>query len=254
MNVHGKVNADQKKLDAVRSDLAQLSLIKRKPVVLPKPPANARPIIPVPAVTSEEQPRLAAISSAMSTRIAWDRILREFSLVLPSDVTLTSLTLNAPAAPAAPGVAAPAASGQGLNIAGDVLLLLCGWFLLIGPQRSTAASIERATQAAEVQLVEAKKPVKAPTPAAVEKQPVIRTADLYSIAKAMPSDEDMPDLLLQLDQVARSAGVTLKSIAPAPAAPSATASFSTVPIQLAFSGDFYSLTDMLYRLRSLVTV
>ena len=51
MNVHGKVNADQKKLDAVRSDLAQLSLIKRKPVVLPKPPANARPIIPVPAVT-----------------------------------------------------------------------------------------------------------------------------------------------------------------------------------------------------------
>ncbi len=119
MNVHGKVNADQKKLDAVRSDLAQLSLIKRKPVVLPKPPANARPIIPVPAVTSEEQPRLAAISSAMSTRIAWDRILREFSLVLPSDVTLTSLTLNAPAAPAAPGVAAPAASGQGLNIAGS---------------------------------------------------------------------------------------------------------------------------------------
>ncbi len=142
----------------------------------------------------------------------------------------------------------------GLIIGGDVLLLLCGWFLLIGPQRSTAASIERATQAAEVQLVEVKKPVKAPTPAAVEKQPVIRTADLYSIAKAMPSDEDMPDLLLQLDQVARSAGVTLKSIAPAPAAPSATASFSTVPIQLAFSGDFYSLTDMLYRLRSLVTV
>src|SRR5260221_7380534 len=119
MNVHRKVNADQKKLDAVRSDLAQLSLIKRQPGGLPKPPANARPIIPVPAVTSEEQPRLAAISSAMSTRIAWDRILREFSLVLPSDVTLTSLTLNAPAAPAAPAVAAPAASGQGLNIAGS---------------------------------------------------------------------------------------------------------------------------------------
>ncbi|HEV7133358.1 MAG TPA: type 4a pilus biogenesis protein PilO [Gaiellaceae bacterium] len=141
-----------------------------------------------------------------------------------------------------------------LIIGGDLLLLLFGWFLLISPQRSTAASIVRATAAAEVQLEDAKKPVKPPAPAAVEKQPAIRTADLYSISKAMPSTEDMPDLLLQLDQVARDAGVTLKSISPAPATPSPTASFSTVPINLAFSGDFYSLTDMLYRLRSLVTV
>jgi hypothetical protein len=111
----------------------------------------------------------------------------------------------------------------------------------------------RATAAAEVQLTEAKKPVKVVKVAAVQ-QPEIRTADLYSLAKAMPSTEDMPDLLLQLDQVARSAGVTLTSIAPSPPAPSTTASFSTVPINLAFSGDFYSLTDMLYRLRSLVGV
>lgn len=141
----------------------------------------------------------------------------------------------------------------GLIIGGDVLLLLLGWFMLIGPQRSTAASIVRATAAAEVQLTEAKKPMKTAKPAALQ-QPEIRTADLYSLAKAMPSTEDMPDLLLQLDQVARSAGVTLTSIAPGPATPSATASFSAVAISLAFSGDFYSLTDMLYRLRSLVTV
>jgi len=141
-----------------------------------------------------------------------------------------------------------------LIVGGDILLLMMGWFLLISPQRSTAASIVRATAAAEVQLEQAKTPVKAPAPAAVQKQPPIRTADLYSIAKAMPSTEDMPDLLLQLDQVARSAGVTLKSIAPAPATPSPTASFSTIPINLSFAGDFYALTDMLYRLRTLVTV
>ena len=120
MNVHAKVNSDQQKLTAVRSELAQLSLKKRHLPVAPvrKP---SRPIIPVPAVTSEEAPRLAAISTAMSTRIAWDRILREFSLVLPSDVTLTSLTLAAPPPPAAAaaGTAVVAPSGtQGLNIAG----------------------------------------------------------------------------------------------------------------------------------------
>jgi Tfp pilus assembly protein PilO len=141
----------------------------------------------------------------------------------------------------------------GMIIGGDVLLLLMGWFFLIGPQRSTAASIANATAVAEVQLADAKKPVVVVKPAAVT-QPVIRTADLYSLAKAMPSTEDMPDLLLQLDQVARSAGVTLTSISPGPPTPSADGSYSSVAINLAFSGDFYSLTDMLYRLRSLVTV
>jgi Tfp pilus assembly protein PilO len=90
-------------------------------------------------------------------------------------------------------------------------------------------------------------------PAAVQ-QPEIKTADLYSLAKAMPSTVDIPNLLLELDQVARSAGVTLSSISPGAPAPSSTGGFSTVSINLSFSGDFYSLTDMLYRLRSLVAV
>lgn len=140
-----------------------------------------------------------------------------------------------------------------LIIGGDLLLLALGWFALIGPQRATAASIVQATAAAEAQIVEAKRPVKIVKPTAVV-QPEIRTADLYSLAKAMPSTEDMPNLLLQLDQVARSSGVTLTSIAPGPATPSTGTSFSTVTITLALSGDFYSLTDLLYRLRSLVAV
>ena len=141
----------------------------------------------------------------------------------------------------------------GVIIGGDLLLLLMGWFFLIGPQRSTAASIVNATAAAQVQLDQAKKPVVVVKPAAVT-QPVIKTADLYSLAKAMPSTEDMPDLLLQLDQIARSAGVTLTSISPAPLTPAGDGSYSSVLVTLAFFGDFYSVTDMLYRLRSLVTV
>ena len=141
-----------------------------------------------------------------------------------------------------------------LIVGGDLLLLLVGWFLLISPQRSTAASIVQATAAAEAQLQEAKRPVVPVKPAAAVQQPEIKTADLYSLAKAMPSTVDMPNLLLELDQVARSAGVTLSTISPGAPAPSLTAGFSTLAINLTFSGDFYSLTDMLYRLRSLVTV
>lgn len=147
----------------------------------------------------------------------------------------------------------PSKVAIGLIIGGDLLLLLVGWFMLISPQRSTAASIVQATAAAEVQLQEARRPVVHVKPAAVQ-QPEIRTADLYSLAKAMPSTLDMPNLLLELDQVARSAGVTLSTISPGAPAASLTGGFSTVAINVAFSGDFYSVTDMLYRLRSLVTV
>jgi hypothetical protein len=77
---HSQAAAQQQKLNTARLELGKLSLIK-KPVV--KIPKRTRPIIPIPAVTGEESARLTAVSSAMSTRIAWDRILREFALVIP---------------------------------------------------------------------------------------------------------------------------------------------------------------------------
>jgi Tfp pilus assembly protein PilO len=142
----------------------------------------------------------------------------------------------------------------GLIVGGDLLLLMMGWFLLISPQRTTAKSIADSVAATQVQIAEAKKPVVQPTPAAVE-QPEIKTANLYSLAKAMPSTMDTPNLLLELNQVARMAGVTLSAIQPGqPDAADSATGYSTVPINLTFSGDFYSLTDLLYRLRSLVTV
>jgi len=140
-----------------------------------------------------------------------------------------------------------------LIIGGDVLLLLLGWMLLVSPQRQTAKSIALATQAAEAQIQEAQRLVQQPTaPAAAPKQPEIRTAALYELAKAMPETTDMPDVLLELDQVARAAGVTVNSITPGAVSPGS--GFGVLPISIAFSGDFYSLTDLLYRLRTLVAV
>jgi Tfp pilus assembly protein PilN len=117
MNVHSKVNAEQRKLTAARTELARLSLTKKDPVIAK--PVVTKPIVPIPAVTSEEQPRMTAIAGAMSTRIAWDRILREFSLVLPTDVSITSITLTAPAAAVATTGAPVGAPSQGLSITGS---------------------------------------------------------------------------------------------------------------------------------------
>ena len=50
--------------------------------------------------------RVSALAQALSGRVAWDRILREISSILPEDVWLTSLDIQSPdstgSAPAAP--------------------------------------------------------------------------------------------------------------------------------------------------------
>lgn len=73
-----------------------LNTAKLQLAATPLPPAAPKVTPPPVAVAQQMQPRMQAVSSALSTRIAWDRILREFSLILPKDIQLSSLALTAP--------------------------------------------------------------------------------------------------------------------------------------------------------------
>jgi Fimbrial assembly protein (PilN) len=112
---HGKASTQQKQLTAARLQLAQLSekrkaeAAKLKPA---KPTEPVTPILPPPSITGEEASWLTSVSQQLSQRIAWDRLLREVSLVVPSDVTLTALNLTAPS------TAVGAAPAQGFVISG----------------------------------------------------------------------------------------------------------------------------------------
>ena len=60
----------------------------------------------------------------------------------------------------------------------------------------------------------------------------------------------MPNILLELSQLARDAGVDLESISPGQQTP--VNGQMTIPITLNVGGDFYTVTDMLDRLRAAV--
>lgn len=137
-------------------------------------------------------------------------------------------------------------------LVGNVILLTAGWFLVVSPQRHHAASAAADVALMRAQIQSAREHPVAPQTAAPQKQPAIQTSLLYRVEKAMPDTEDQPDLLLELDQVARAAGVTVLTIAPGTAA--GAGAYSSIPIQLTAQGDFYGLTDLLYRLRALVAV
>jgi len=58
-------------------------------------------------LAQERSDRVAALSAALTSRTAFDRVLRDVSLVLPRDVWLTQLEASAPAPATPPEGAAP---------------------------------------------------------------------------------------------------------------------------------------------------
>ena len=136
----------------------------------------------------------------------------------------------------------------GLIVLGFVLAGAGGYFMLIGPQKSKAASLDKqiadtnqAIDSARALTLQAKTDAK------------IRVADLFRLTKAMPDQTDMSDILLELSQVAQDSGITFEQITPATTAV-ALDGYEAIPITVEFQGNFYELSDFLYRLRSLVSV
>jgi len=133
-------------------------------------------------------------------------------------------------------------------IVGAVLVVgLAGWFLLVRPQGAKLKSLKRETADVQAKVDSYQQQV-----AAARAAPKIEVADVYRLAKAMPDRTDMPDLLLELSQLARDTGIRFDSISPQQGA--AIASYQVLPIAVTFNGNFYNLADFLYRLRSLVSV
>ena len=66
----------------------------------------------------EKGARVGALSLALNGRVAWDRVLRQVSLVLPEDVWLTTLSATAPAAAAA-AAEEGASGGTGFTLVGS---------------------------------------------------------------------------------------------------------------------------------------
>jgi Tfp pilus assembly protein PilN len=113
-----KANTQQKRLTAARLELGKFSQKNNSTLPVKTPAVPITPIVPPPSIVGQEAVWLSSVTSTLSQRIAWDRVLREVSLVMPDDVTLSSLTMTAPATPGAIPTG-PAGAGQGFVIAGS---------------------------------------------------------------------------------------------------------------------------------------
>jgi Tfp pilus assembly protein PilO len=128
-----------------------------------------------------------------------------------------------------------------------LIVAVAGYFGLISPKQARSAELDEqiAELETKLQLVEKPSPAQAP-------KVTINVADLFLLAKAMPDREDMPGIILELNSIALSTGVNFISIAPG--TPASKGSYNAIPVTLTFEGNYYDLTDFLYRLRNLVAV
>jgi Fimbrial assembly protein (PilN) len=97
------VSDKQAQLDGAKAELLAIPP--------PEPPDTSQSTL-----VAEKDARLTVLGAALGNRIAWDRVLREVSLVLPDDVWLETMSTNGPdpaaaAAPPPPGQTAPAPVG-----------------------------------------------------------------------------------------------------------------------------------------------
>jgi Tfp pilus assembly protein PilO len=134
---------------------------------------------------------------------------------------------------------------------GGLAVLAVGWLILIHPLSHKTAGLR--AQAQQVQQQVADDLAQTAAARGAIGTPAIKVADLYRLAKAMPSIPDLPDVLLELNQTAKSAGVVLDSISPA-APVDVGSGYSKLAISLTVKGDFFAVSDLLYRLRNLVSV
>ena len=150
------------------------------------------------------------------------------------------------------------------------------WFLALAPKREEAKRIDGEITAKQSQLDQSKTQIASYEKAKENYRTNYRT--LTRLGKAVPADDDVRSLLVQLNDAAKRSKVDFRAItigggggggggaptggktadgelAPAPGTvPVGSAGFSAMPFTFGFEGSFFKLSDFFNRLEDFVTV
>lgn len=133
-----------------------------------------------------------------------------------------------------------------------VILLVVGfYFLLLGPLLSRLNEADQQREAQEAQLAQVQQEV-------AELEEVRRNSpeierQLLELSKRIPTQPEIPTLVVQMEEIARSANVTQLSITPGTPSPApGGGDFSVVPVTLRFRGTYDEMQDFLLQTRNLV--
>jgi hypothetical protein len=128
-----------------------------------------------------------------------------------------------------------------------IVVAVAAYFFLIRPKRAEAGRLADQVELLETQVATAKL---AAEPNAPKER--IKVADLFELTKAMPDRPDMPGIILELDSIAEAVGIEFVQISPE--IPVSLGGYRVLPIRFVFEGNYFGLSDFLFRVRNLVAV
>lgn len=141
----------------------------------------------------------------------------------------------------------------------SILLLMIGAIALVGgifwfyvkPARADLSAKQTASQEAQDRLDQLQTELKKLT-AKAAKPRTASIAEEFRLAKAYPYSEDIPVLILQIEDLAKQTNVELGEATPA--ASTDYAGVTGTPFTIAVTGKFFDVQDFLYRMHNRVRV
>lgn len=131
-----------------------------------------------------------------------------------------------------------------------VVFAVLVWFFVLSPVRGDIADTEAAIDEEQQLLVSARAQL---AKAEVTKEEgKVNQAKLLELAKMMPASEELPSLLLQIQDLADQAGIDFITITPGVAFESPDGGYQILPLDLEFEGSFFDVNDFVYRAEEMV--
>jgi Tfp pilus assembly protein PilO len=131
-----------------------------------------------------------------------------------------------------------------------VVAALC-WFFLLSPLRGQIADTETQIEDQRDQISLAKTALAQAEGTRDEGRR--NQARLLELSKMVPPSEELPSLLLQLQDLADQSGIDFIAVTPGePRAVESSGGYMILPLQLQFSGTYFDVSDFAYRAEQMV--
>jgi Tfp pilus assembly protein PilO len=132
-----------------------------------------------------------------------------------------------------------------------VVFAILVWFFVLSPIRGEISETEDAIQEEQDLLVTARAKVAAAE--ATKAEGKINQAKLLELAKMVPSSEELPSLLLQIQDLADQAGISFLTITPGEPTDTESEDYMILPLELEFEeGSYFAVSDFVYRVEQMV--
>lgn len=126
-----------------------------------------------------------------------------------------------------------------------VVIAVLAWFLALSPVRDDIAATEAQIEEERAKLSEAQ--IKLAQAESTKKEGRRNQARLLELAKMIPTSEEIPSLLLQIQDLADQSGIQFIAITPSETKDSESGAFRVLPLSLEFSGTFFDVSDFIWR-------